>query len=147
MASKVIQGRLTHVQQTTETHGQITRGTGQITSANAWSFRIANQAVLFKSRDGASLSDGDLVVAAGQDSKGTFQAYAIRNDTTGSVHEGSSMLCFVLGGLLAVFGVPLILFFLIGLLFVGLGLYIVWIGTKIRSANLALAATPILQAG
>ena len=69
MASKVIQGRLTHVQQTTETHGQITRGTGQITSANAWSFRIANQAVLFKSRDGASLSDGDLVVAAGQDSK------------------------------------------------------------------------------
>jgi len=57
------------------------------------------------------------------------------------------MLCFVLGGLLAVFGVPLILFFLIGLLFVGLGLYIVWIVTKIRSANLALAATPILQAG
>jgi hypothetical protein len=146
MASKVIQGRVTHVQQTTETQGQITRGTGLITSANAWSFRIANQAILFKSRGGASLSEGDLVVAAGQNSKGTFQAYAIRNDTTGSVHEGPSTLCFILGGLLAILGVPLI-FFLVGLLFVPIGLYIVWIGTKMRWANLAVAATPIQQAG
>ena len=84
-------------------------------------------------------------MAAGQDSKGTFRAYAIRNDTTGSVHEGPSTLCLVLGGLLAILGVPLIPL-LIGLLTVPFGLYIFWIGTKMRSANLALAATTI-QAG
>jgi hypothetical protein len=142
MASTVIQGKLTHVQQTTETHGQISRGSGQITSANAWSFRVDSRAATFKSRGGASLSDGDLVTVAGHDSKGTFQVLALRNDTTGSVHEGPATMLLIGGGVVAVLGVPMMAI-LIGFLFVPLGLYLLWLGAKLRSANLALAATPI----
>lgn len=145
MASTVIQGRLTHVQQTTETHGRISQGSGQITNANAWSFRVDNRAAVYKSRGGASLSDGDLVTVAGQDSNGTFQIAALRNDTTGSVHEAPAMMFLICGGLVAALGVPMI-FLLIGFLILPIGLYFMWIGMKMRSANLALAAAPIQKA-
>ena len=145
MASSVIQGKLTHVRQTTETQGQVTRGSGQITSANAWSFRVNNHAAVYKSSDGASLSDGDLVTAAGQDSQGTFQVVALRNDTTGSVHAAPATRMFFLGGLTAALGLPMI-FLLIGFVVVPFGLYLIWLGKKMSSANLALAQSPLQKA-
>lgn len=141
MAITAIQGRLSHVQQSTETHGHMSEGTGRIASLNAWSFRVNNRAAVFKTKSGASLSDGDLVTAAGEDVKGTFQAYALRNDTTGSVHNAPSAITLIFGGLLTVLGL-LLMIFLVGFIIAPFGLYYLWRGIKMMSANGALAAAP-----
>lgn len=136
-----LQGRISQVQHATETSGAIVRGSGQIQSSNAWSFRVDKRAVVFKSKGGASLSDGDLVTVAGKDAKGTFNAMALRNDTTGAAHNAPAMLLMVLGGLLTLLGLPLLVFF-VGLLIVPFGLWLARWGMTMREANRLLEVTP-----
>jgi hypothetical protein len=145
MAISIIQGQLTHVQHASETHGQINKGSGHIASNHVWSFRVNGRAAAFKSSDSASLSDGDLVTVAGEDNNGTFSVYALRNDTTGALHNAPATVYLVLGAFMIVIGVPLIII-LAGLLLAPYGIYLLRFGKKMRSANNELASMAIQKA-
>ena len=142
MSVTIMTGKISHIDHSTETSGHITanRG-GQIQTAHAWSFRLNNRPVTYKSRSTASFSEGDELTAAGENRNGTFFIVSCRNETTGAVYESPATMICVAAGLLIVLGLPMMLL-LIGFLLVPLGIYFLMMGLKMSAANKLLQATP-----
>ena len=141
-----LQGALTHLQHATATQSGMQ---GQITSHEVLSFRVKNHAVGFRSRSGPSISENDLVTVAGWDSKGTLQAYALRNDTTGAVYKSPGVIVLLIGSifLVALGLVSATLSFFLGAIPLATGLGFMWHFWKLWSSNRAVVtAAPIHQA-
>jgi len=144
MAITLMTGRVSHIDHSTETSGNITANHGgQIQTAHAWSFRLNNHPAIYKSRSTASFGEGDELTAAGQDKNGTFMIVSCRNETTGAVYESPATMVCVLAGLLILASLPMLLI-IIGFLVLPLGIYFLMMGLKMSTANKLLQTAPRL---
>ena len=146
MAIKVIQGPVTNVKMTTEV------AVPQAGHFTVWTFHIGtNCTAVFKCpvSTNSSVSDGDMVMVAGNNEKVIFRAYALRNLTTNSVYKAPVEKCFNVGGVFAAFALFLFIsavivpkYIIIIILFEFLPLpyaiYFLSLGMKMRSANIAI---------
>ena len=91
MKLKSISGEINSVVQGSHTSGRITQRGGTISTRNVWSFRVNGIPTSFTSKENLSLSDGDNIIAVGQEKRGTVQIACIKNETTGAFFEPSRM--------------------------------------------------------
>lgn len=74
------------------------------------------------------------MAVAGSEKNGTFEAVAMRNLTTGALYAPPTMAALVLAAVLILFGIPLIAFLGMGLLFVGYGGVVIYKALQVRTA-------------
>lgn len=106
------------------------------------SMRLDKKPVLFRTRTLPSISDGDRVAAAGVEKNGTLEALAVRNLTTNSVYCAPTTMTLILSAVLIIVGIPLIAFLGLGLVFIGLGAWVIWKALRVRKAAALLAGLP-----
>lgn len=106
------------------------------------SMRLDSKPVMFRTRTLVSISDGDYVAAVGGEKAGTLEALAIRNLTTGAVYAPGTIAAIIMSIMLILIGIPLIAFLGIGLIFSGMGVWVLIRAFKIRKAVAMLKATP-----
>jgi hypothetical protein len=97
------------------------------------SFRINGRPATIKLANAANLGEGDQVTVAGREKQSGFVGYALRNDTTGAIYSLPSWMPYIAGGLLVLIGLPLSAI-LIGIPFLGLGLWALYVGRRNASA-------------
>jgi hypothetical protein len=85
----------------------------------------------------ASIVDGDSVTVVGYQQGDALQVFAMRNDTTGMEYLPTAPKRW-LGWVLIAFGIPLTLFFGLGLFFVGVGLLVVFGSNKNNEEMIAI---------
>lgn len=102
--------------------------------------------VLFSGSTPAQLRDGDRAVLGGTIGDGTLKANAYRNLTTGAVHKGSGTLLMIIGVLFVVVGVPFSLL-LIGIPFVAIGAFLIWLALKQGKLNKMVDAAAAAAGG
>ena len=129
MPLQTLVGTASHV-----AHGvSISGSDNSTTSTQVLSLRIDGRPVEYRSSALPSVADGDAVAAAGKERAGSLTAYALRNLTTGATYAGGAGARIAIGIVLIVIGVPLTLV-VIGLAFIGLGIWLVVSGTRINTA-------------
>lgn len=132
-------GPVSHSTSGSETHTQISTGAfgavqGSSSTTHIASFRINSRQVEYRGRGVMpSFSDGDIVAASGSDKSGMLKARAVRNMTTGVVYSANAMFQIIGGIVVALISLPMILV-LIGLLTLPLGIILLVMGLKTKSA-------------
>jgi len=136
MPLNMLVGTAANVAQGSETIYAASARYGPIAQHNTViTLRIDGRVVHFRTRTMPSISDGDLVAAAGTDSGGTLYALALRNLTTGAVYCPGTTLPIILAIVVIVIGIPLIALLGLGLFFVGMGAWILWRCLRTRKAG------------
>lgn len=75
----ICEGQITSVRESVSVHDG--------TSKQVYHFRIYEQQVRYSPLDSTALSEGDMVIVAGEIKNGTLEAYALRNETVGVLSE------------------------------------------------------------
>lgn len=105
---------------------------------HAVTLRIDGKPVYFRTRTMPSISEGDVVGVAGSEKNGTLQALALRNLSTGAVYCPPTVVPMVLAVALIVLGIPLIAFLGFGLVFCGMGAWVLMRCLRVRKAGALL---------
>lgn len=142
---EILTGTASNVRHATETRGSMSsshgRMSGSVSTSHVCTLRVANQPVQIKLPGATNLNDGDLVTIAGDRRADGFRGYALRNESTGTVHAYGTTLAYVFAGLCLLLGIPLS-FLIIGLPFLGVGIYVLWLARRQARALRMLHATP-----
>jgi hypothetical protein len=142
MPLSLISGTSTKVAQGSETTYAASGQYGPIAQHNTViTMRIDGRVVHFRTRTMPSISEGDVVAAAGKESGGTLYALALRNLTTGAIYCPATTLPMVGSIIVIVVGIPLIALLGLGLFFVGMGGWLLWRCLQIRKS-----CTMVMQA-
>ena len=135
MAITLLSGTATNVAQGSETTYAASAQYGPIAQHNTViTLRIDGRVVHFRTRTMPSISEGDIVAAAGPDKSGTLYALALKNLTTGAVYCPSTTLPMIGAVVVILLGIPLIALLGLGLFFVGMGAWILLRCLRIRKA-------------
>lgn len=141
MSLTVVSGRAANVTQGSDFTYAATSQHGPVAIKNQLvSMRLDNKPVMFRTRTLPNISEGDEIAAAGTEKNGTLEALAVRNLTTGSFYYPGTMSVMILSGLLILLGLPLIAFLGFGLLFIGIGAFMIMKALRIRQAVSLLQA-------
>ena len=108
-------------------------------------FRLNGRPVRIKIHESASITEGDQLMAAGDEKQGTLEALAVKNLTTGAIHHNPYKLPLYGGIAALVFSIPLI-FALVGLLLAPIAGWVAWRGLRIKNAVDMVSAAPMVQA-
>jgi hypothetical protein len=100
--------------------------------------------VRIKIHESASITEGDQLMAAGDEKQGTLEALAVKNLTTGAIHHNPYKLPLYGGIAALVFSIPLI-FALVGLLLAPIAGWVAWRGLRIKNAVDMVSAAPMVQ--
>ena len=117
-----LSGIVSGIRHASVTEGQIGKNGGSVRTGHALAFRVNDRSVQIKLPEMPDVQDGEEVTLAGRVKNGVFQALAMRNDRTRAVYATPAMPGYVMGGLMAAVGVPL-LFVFVGVFFIGFGGY------------------------
>ena len=139
MALRIISGRASNLRQGSDYQYAANAQYGPVPIKNQLiSMRLDNSPVFFRTRTLPSIGEGDHVAAIGSEKNGTLEALALRNVTTGAIYYPSDlMMTFVLSAALIVLGIPLIAFLGFGLLFVGVGVWVLRRALTVRFGSQA----------
>ena len=108
-------------------------------------FRLNGRPVRIKIHESASITEGDQLMAAGDEKQGTLEALAVKNLTTGAIHHNPYKLPLYGGIAALVVSIPLI-FALVGLLLAPIAGWVAWRGLRIKNAVDMVSAAPMVQA-
>ena len=135
---ELVQGKATVLNRDTETHGHVSgnngRVSGQISSMRVVTIDVGGQIVNIKHKEPIVVADGDDVVAAGARKSNGIQAFALANRSRSTRNHAPATLFIAGGGLFLLLGIPLSLL-LVGLIFVAMGGYMLYMGLQMRKAN------------
>lgn len=134
MSLTTLSGIVSGIRHASVTEGHIGKNGGSVRTGHALAFRVNDQSVQIKLPNMPDVQDGEEVTLAGRVKNGTFQALAMRNNRTRAVYATPAMPGYVMGGLMAAVGIPL-LFIFVGVFFIGFGGY-----TLYQAHNYAQAA-------
>lgn len=133
MALTTLSGTISNIRHSTETSGQVGRQGGAVGTAQVLAFRVDNTSAQIKLKGVPDIQDGDPVTLAGSVKNGTFVALAMRNDKTNAVYTLPAAIGFFLGGMLILLGI-LTLACLVGIVFIGAGIYTLWEASNYQTA-------------
>lgn len=105
------------------------------------SFLLNGKPVRLSLPESILIDAGDTVSVAGTDKRGVFEALAYRNHSTGALGKGSVVKCAVLGGIFSVVGAATAVFG-IGLIFLGIGVWLCLHARKLSAAFKLVEADP-----
>lgn len=143
MAVTMITGQATSIALGSDYSYAATANHGPVAIKNQLvSMRLNNKPVLFRTRTLPSISEGDYVAAAGKQKAGTLEAMAVRNLTTGALYAPPTIVAMIMCIVLILIGIPLIPMLGIGLVFSGLGVWILLRAIAVRRAVAMLKAAP-----
>ena len=108
-------------------------------------FRLNGRPVRIKIHESASITEGDQLMAAGDEKQGTLEALAVKNLTTGAIHHNPYKFPLYGGIAALVVCIPLI-FALVGLLLAPIAGWVAWRGLRIKNAVDMVSAAPMVQA-
>jgi hypothetical protein len=135
MALTTLTGTVSGIRHSTEMRGTMNRDSGSVKTAQVISFRVGDRSAQIKLPDVPDIRDGDQVTLAGEDKNGIFKAYALRNDQTRAIYSVPTTAGTIMGWLMIAVGV-LLLVFIIGAVFIGIG---VWTLREVRNHAQAAA--------
>jgi len=107
-------------------------------------FRLNGRPVRIKIHESASITEGDQLMAAGDEKQGTLEALAVKNLTTGAIHHNPYKFPLYGGIAALVVCIPLI-FALVGLLLAPIAGWVAWRGLRIKNAVDMVSAAPMVQ--
>ena len=146
MSITLLQGAVTHYQQSTETTDS--RQT-YVQTMQLLTFRVNNRPVSWRSQGGFSIGNGDQVSIMGREKAGTFEVYCIRNGTTGAIFKVPTVTGFALGMFPLLIGLPLISagepFVYFGIPVAALGAFFMYWWWRGVNANRVLTATRAMK--
>jgi len=143
MALQMISGTATHLATGTSISYAATNNGPMAIQDQMFSFRINGRPISYRTRSFPSLSEGDVVGAAGKEKGGVLNAFGIRNFTTGVIYSPPTTMPIILCIVLMVIGIPLIAFLGLGLFFVGFGVFVLLRVLNVRKAAKMLAEAPV----
>jgi hypothetical protein len=108
-------------------------------------FRLNGKPVRIKIQESASISEGDRLIAAGDEKQGTLEALAVKNLTTGAIHHNPYHFPLYGGIAALVISIPMI-FILIGVLTAPIAGWLIWRGLRIKNAVAMVNSAPMVQA-
>ena len=108
-------------------------------------FRLNGRPVRIKIHESASITEGDQLMAAGDEKQGTLEAVAVKNLTTGAIHHNPYRFPLYGGIAALIVSIPLILA-LVGLLLAPIAGWVAWRGLRIKNAVDMVSAAPMVQA-
>lgn len=132
-----VSGKVSHVSQTSSTHGQVQNGHGTVSTSHQLSFRVDNRPATMKGTP--SIGDGDLVTIAGLDRGGIVETLAVRNRSTGIDYGGAKTVQYIAAGICGLLGVVTLPLAGFGLLLIGLAAW------AVRSARRDQSALEMVQ--
>jgi hypothetical protein len=142
MALQLVSGIATHLATGTSVSYAATSNGPMAIQDQMFSFRINGRPISYRTRSFPSLSEGDVVGAAGKEKGGVLNAYGIRNFTTGVIYSPPTTVPIILCVLLMIIGVAL-LFIFIGVFFIAFGVFVLLRVLNVRKAAKMLAAAPV----
>ncbi len=150
MPQATLSGVLSQVHHSSETSGAIGKSGGQVHTKQVLTLRVDGKPAQIKLPSAPSLSEGERVTLIGHEKQGTFIGRAMRNDSTGAIYSPPTAPYFIMGALFIIVGV-LTLMFVVGIIFIGVGAYNLYLGylnTQAVGALSALArpASPTISA-
>jgi hypothetical protein len=107
---------------------------GNTVTTQDYAWRMDNVQCITKSGTNVGISDGDEIIAVGKMKNGFFKVMALKNLTTGTEIKSQFTIPLIIGICFAVLGV-LTLIFIVGLLLLPVGIYIIYDALKGNSAN------------
>lgn len=141
MALELVQGQAKILNRDVETHGYVSgsggRVHGQMSSMRTVTLEVGNQIVNIKHKEPIVVTDGDYIVAVGVRKSNGVQSSCVANRNRSTRNDPPDMLAIICGVLLIVLGLPLCLF-LIGIPFVALGGFALYMGLQMRKAKAML---------
>jgi hypothetical protein len=132
----IIEGEVTNKQDSQRISGRVHKGTGHVRTKNRSNFMIDSQAVEINGTGGMLINEGDSVLGVGQlAGNGVMHLAAFKNNTSGVVQEGATIVPSILG--LSCIGLGVLTFFLVitPIIFIPLGLLSLWGAYKTVKAN------------
>jgi len=108
-------------------------------------FRLNGRPVRIKIHESASITEGDQLMAAGDEKQGTLEALAVKNLTSGAIHHNPYKLPLYGGIAALVVSIPLI-FALVGLLLAPIAGWVAWRGLRIKNAVDMVSSAPMVHA-
>lgn len=132
-------GTITAIQRSSETSGQMNKGTGGIHTKQVLSFRIDGKSALIKLPAMPDVNEGESITIAGHEKNGIFEAFAMRNNNSGAIYAVPTTMMFVVCGLLALVGL-MTLVMLVGVIFLALAGLNLWIALRYKKAAEMVAA-------
>jgi hypothetical protein len=117
-----LSGAVSGIRHSTETRGTVGRNGGSVKTGQVIAFRVDDRSAQIKLAEVPDIRDGDQVTLAGREKNGVFKALALRNDKTRAVYSIPTTVGYLMGGAFIVLGV-MTLIFLVGILFIGVGLW------------------------
>lgn len=142
---ETLTGVASSVRHSTETsghvHGSHGRVSGSVSTSHVCTLRVNGVPVSIKLPGATNLNDGDVVTLVGARRAEGFKGYVMRNDSTGTVHSSPTWVGYLAAGLLLLLGIPLS-FVIIGLPFLGIGAFVLWLSIRQTRALGLLRTTP-----
>jgi hypothetical protein len=142
---ELLTGTVSSVRHATETSGAISgsggRVSGSVNTRHVCTLRVADVPARIKLPGATNLNDGDVVTLAGDRKADGFQGYALRNETTGTLHSYATWPGYLAGGLAVLLGIPFSLI-LIGIPILILGVVFLWLSVRQTRALSLLRGTP-----
>ncbi len=142
MPQTVLRGTLNQHHHSSETSGAIGKNGGNVHTKAVLTMRVDTKPAQIKLPNAPSLNDGEKVTLVGKDKQGTFIARAMRNDTTGAIYQVPTIPYFIMGGLFILLGL-MTLIFVVGIVFLPVGAYNLYLGYLNVEAVNQIKATPI----
>ena len=127
-----IKGLASHVRHASTTTGSTYKGSGSVSTSHTTTLRVNGKPGHVALRGTMDINDGDMVSLAGNDKNGIFVGYAICNETTGIVYSDPTALRTLAGFLIIIAGIPFIWLFGLGLILIGIGIYLVSLASRPR---------------
>lgn len=130
-------------------HGTRVRyGERAATVINETIFTVDAATAVMKSANAIVIETGDSVLVVGEKSRdGLFRAYAVNNLSRGVVSHCGSIAPLIVGIVFVVLGVPFILFMGLGLIFVGVGVWLLADAGKMAKARRMAVAGDACRSG
>ena len=122
MALATLSGVVSGIRHSTGTRGTVGRNGGSGKTGQVIAFRVDDRSAQIKLAEVPDIRDGDQVTLAGREKNGVFKALALRNDKTRAIYSIPTTVGYLMGGAFIVLGV-MTLIFLIGVIFIGVGLW------------------------
>lgn len=148
MSMETLSGEVSQVRHSTETSGAISgsrgRVRGSVSTSHVCTMLVGKVPITMKLPGATNLNDGDIVTVVGLRKPAGLKGIVLRNESLGTLHHSPTWVGYVLATLLLMLGIPLS-FVIIGLPFLGIGIYILYLSIQQTKAIGLLRATPSPQ--
>lgn len=143
MGMELIRGTAKILNRDIETRGYVSSSGsqvhGQIYSARTVTLEVDGQIITLKHKEPIVLTEGDWIVAAGWRTSNGLQSSVFANRSRKTFNHAPANLATLGGVLMILLGIPLLLF-VVGILPIALGGYLLFLAKRMKQANAMLDA-------